>query len=149
MKIKNILGYVWAIFTIPLAFIIIGASDTIGDAVFGDVKVTDRISGGEIVKVVNENNYSICIHEMVFDGFIFEHSSGFVQIDFISEAVLPSSILEEIDYNLDGIPDFSFFLNTESNEYELIPFTDKVKGLSDEGVYVFDDRRTVRVNIDR
>jgi hypothetical protein len=147
MKIIQILGYTWAVVAIPLAFIILGSSGAISKALFNDVKVSDRITGGDVVSEIKRDSYSVHIHEMVFDGFFFERSSGFVQVDFISDTELPLCIKEDIDFDFDDHPDFNISVNTVNNEYIFTPLSPKVKGLSDEEVYVFKKRRTVRIEI--
>ena len=147
MKITQILGYTWAVFAIPLAFIILGSSGAINKALFNEVKVSDRITGGDAVSEIKRDSYSIHIHEMIFDGFFFERNSGFVQIDFISDTELPLYIKEDIDFNFDDNPDFNISVNTFNNEYILTPLSPKVKKLSDEEVYVFKKRRTIRIEI--
>jgi hypothetical protein len=70
-----------------------------------------------------------------------------VQVDFISDTELPLYIKEDIDFDFDDHPDFNISVNTVNNEYIFTPLSPKVKGLSDEEVYVFKKRRTVRIEI--
>jgi hypothetical protein len=148
-KFKSILGYSWAIMAVPVAFLIVFSSPLISDGLFGKdgVKVTDRLSGGEVREILEKEDYSIYLHEPVFDGFFFERDTGFVQIDFISQTELPLNIEEDIDYDSDNKTDFIISINTQSNEYELTPVSQKVKELSDEEVYVLENRRTIRVEL--
>jgi hypothetical protein len=150
-RIKSILGYTWAIMTVPLAFLIIFATPTISEGLFGEdgVKVTDRISGGEVQEILDREDYSIHLHKPVFDGLFSERETGFVQVDFISQSALPLNIEEAIDYDYDEEIDFVFTIDTRSNEYKLIPKTQKVKRLTEEEVYVLENRRTIRVEIDK
>ncbi len=150
-KIKSILCYTWAIMIIPIALAIIFSSPVIYSIVFGDegVKVTNWISGGKIMHVINRNDYSIYLHKPVFDGFFYERKSGYIQIDFISQTNLPRNIEEVIDYNLDKKPDFNFSLNTQSNLYHFDTINNKVKHLTKEEVYILENRRTIRVNIEK
>ncbi|GAK57565.1 hypothetical protein U27_04532 [Candidatus Vecturithrix granuli] len=150
-KIKSILGYSWAIMTVPFAFAIMFSAPIIYQTLFEarGLKVTDRISGAEVVQVIERNEYSIYLHKPVFDGFFHERNSGFVQVDFIAETVLPLQIEEAIDYDLDNAPDFHISINTQSNEYSLKAATENVKQLGAEEVYVLENRRTIRVEIER
>ena len=149
MKIKLILGYIWAILTIPLALMILMSSGALQNIIYGEdgLKVSDRITGGDVVQDIYRDDYSIQIHKQVFDGFFFERKTGFVQIDFITKQDLPVQINEEIDYNNDELIDFLISLNTQSNEYELIPKTKKVGSLTEEEVMVLENRRIIRVKI--
>jgi hypothetical protein len=150
-KAKSIIGYTWALITVPFVLALMMSSQSIYDNIFekNGLKVTDRISGGKVIKILPREDYSIHQHRPVFDGLFSERKSGFVQIDFITETGLPASITEDIDYNLDGITDFEFSIDTDSNNYRLIPKTDSVGTLSPEGVYVLEKRRTIRVEIEK
>jgi hypothetical protein len=150
-KVKSILGYSWAIITVPFALAVLFSMPVMYQTLFEErgLKVTDRISGAEVVQVIERNAYSIYLHKPVFDGFFIERKSGFVQVDFISETDLPLQIEEAIDYNLDNVSDFHISINTQSNEYELKAETENVKRLTAEEVYVLDNRRTIRVEIEK
>ena len=150
-KVKSILGYSWAIITVPFALAVLFSMPVLYQTLFEErgLKVTDRISGAEVVQVIERDEYSIYLHKPVFDGFFIERKSGFVQIDFISETTLPLNIEEAIDYNLDNVSDFQISINTQTNEYELKAETEHVKQLTAEEVYVLDNRRTIRVEIEK
>ena len=150
-KVKSILGYSWAIITVPFAFAVLFSMPVLYQTLFEErgLKVTDRISGAEVVQVIERNEYSIYLHKPVFDGFFIERKSGFVQVDFISETDLPLQIEEAIDYDLDNVSDFHISINTQSNEYELKAETENVKRLTAEEVYVLENRRTIRVEIEK
>jgi hypothetical protein len=150
-KLQSILGYSWAILTVPFALAVLFFMPVLYQTLFEErgLKVTDRISGAEVVQVIERNEYSIYLHKPVFDGFFIERTSGFVQVDFMSETTLPLNIEEEIDYDLDNVSDFHISIDTQSSEYELKAETEHVKHLTAEGVYVLDNRRTVRVEIEK
>ena len=148
-KVQSILGYSWAILTVPFALAVVFAMPVLHQTLFEarGLKVTDRISGAEVVQTIERDAYSIYLHKPVFDGFFRERNSGFVQVDFIAETALPAQIEETIDYDVDNVPDFRISINTQSNEYKLTPETERVKGLTAEGVYVLENRRSVRVKL--
>ena len=150
-KIKSILGYGWAIMTVPFAFAVMFSAPILYQTLFEarGLKVTDSISGAEVVQVIARDEYSIYLHKSVFDGFFHARNSGFVQVDFIAETTLPVQIEETIDYDLDNAPDFQISINTQSNAYALKAATKNVKQLSAEEVYVLENRRTIRVEIER
>jgi hypothetical protein len=150
-KLKSILGYSWAIITVPFALAVLFSMPVLYQTLFegSGLKVTDRISGAEVVQVIERKAYSIYLHKPVFDGFFSERKSGFVQVDFISETDLPLQIEETIDYDLDNVSDFHISINTQSNEYELKAATEDVKQLTAEEVYVLEKRRTIRVEIEK
>jgi len=149
MKIKSVSGYIWAILTIPIAMMILISSTPMYKFFYGEegLKISDHITGGDVVEVIERDDYSVQIYKQIFDGFFIERNTGFIQIDFISDRDLPSQIEEEIDYNKDGISDFLISLNTQFNECRLIPKTEKVGALTQEKVMVLENRRTIRSKI--
>jgi hypothetical protein len=150
-QLKSIVAYSWAIMTIPFFFGVFVFSDVIYQNLFekNKVKIADRISGGRVMHTIKRNDYFINLYNPVFDGFFYKRKTGFIQVDFMSETELPESIEENIDYNFDKVDDFFISINTQSNTYELIPKTKKVKRLSQEGMYVLEKRRTIRVLLKR
>ena len=150
-KLRSFLGYSWALLSVPFVLLLLMSSQGIYQNTFEKrgLKVTDRISGGKVTKILQRENYSVHLHRPVFDGLFTETKSGFVQIDFISQTNLPSRIRENIDYDLDSEVDFFFSIDTQSNTYRLVPKTGGVKSLSQEGIYVLDKRRTIRVEIEK
>ena len=148
---KSVIGYTWALITVPFVLALMVSSQSIYDNTFDKMglKVTDRISGGKVIKILPREDYSVHQHRPVFDGLFGDRKSGFVQIDFITDSSMPASIVEDIDYDLDGTADFNFSIDTVSNNYQLIPLTERVKTLSPEGIYVLEKRRTIRVEIDK
>ena len=150
-KLKSIIGYVWALASVPFILILLMSMPSLYQGLFETrgVKVTDRITGGKVTKIVQREGYAMHLHRPVFDGLFADRKSGFVQVDFISTANLPAIIEEEIDYDLDRKTDFDFTLDTGSNTYQLSPKTESVKSLSEEGVFVLEKRRTIRVLIEK
>ena len=146
-KLKPILGYAWALAAVPFMLALMMSSQSLYQVLFESrgIKVTDRISGGKVTQIQQREGYAVHLHRPVFDGLFRERKSGFVQVDFIANTELPAAIEEEIEYDLDNQADFTFTIDTRSNEYRLVPRTTGVKSLSEEGVYVLDKRRTIRV----
>lgn len=150
-KLKSIVGYTWALLSVPFVLALLMSSQSIYQNIFETrgLKTTDRISGGKITQILQRENYAVHLHRPVFDGLFTETKSGFVQVDFISQTILPMIIEENIDYDLDRKVDFFFSIDTKTNAYQLVPKTEGVKSLSQEGIYVLDKRRTIRVKIDK
>jgi hypothetical protein len=94
-----------------------------------NLKVSPKFSGGEVRETVDHGTYQMLIHRPVFDGLFRETSRGFIQVVWKSEAPLPKTIEESVDYNHDGKPDFLAALNTETLETHITPYTAQVRGL--------------------
>lgn len=145
--IKRILGYLWAGLGIPviLATFIGGEFWVEKLLVEPGFKVAAWAGGGEIVQTLKHESYQTHIHRPVFDGLFWEKRTGFVQIDWTSEQLLPECIEEKIDFDRDGNNDFQVILDTQANTAMLIPFDSRVVSFSQEAVLVFERARAVRV----
>lgn len=116
MKITGttVIGLVWLGISMYLSISIFLNINTFGDRLFKKMGLTvaQSFSGGEVVKKIPKENYTIFLHEPVFEGFIFKAKKGFVQIDFLTtKDYMPSIIQEKIDYNLDRKIDFDITLD--------------------------------------
>jgi len=72
-----------------------------------------------------------------------------VQIDLNFSDEPPDIIREEIDYDRDGVPDFSISFDTVYNKADLTPYSSNVAAIAEEGVMVYKDSRSVRVVLRR
>ena len=110
-----------------------------------NLKVAPKFSGGEVRKTIDHGTYQTLIHRPVFDGLLCEASTGFVQVVWKSEALLPKTIEEAVDYNQDGKTDFLAELNTETLETHITPYAAQVKGL--EGTVKLKKGIAVRIQL--
>jgi hypothetical protein len=98
----------------------------------GGITETNKILGGEILQLVNRDNYKLRIHKSVFPGIFKERKKGFVQIDWFTDDSFPQFINEEIDYNNDGKKDFKIDLDTINNKAVLTAYSDKIINIMDK-----------------
>lgn len=139
------MGYTLAILAIPLAI-----ATFIGMNFFSQklveitgIKVSPWSTGGEVAKTIDHGHYRTLLHRPVFDGLFTEKSEGFVQIDWEPGDSLPTTIVEDFDYNADGTTDFRIEYDTKTNTANLTSYNPSVISL--EGSYMLKQRRAVRV----
>jgi hypothetical protein len=65
------------------------------------------------------------IRKPVFNGFLKERNSGFVQLDW--HGTVPEMIKDSIDYDSDGNKDFYVLINRKDSKTILTPINKKVK----------------------
>jgi hypothetical protein len=147
-RLRTILGYLWATLTIPL--IAVGMSSiSFFEGQLGQLglHVSARWSGGEVVQTIEHDSYHTLIHRPVFDGLFWQNPEGFVQIDWRSDRELPARIDETVDFDRDGREDFQVQLDTRGNTAQLIRYDQRVLSLVWGDVLVFENGRTVRVEV--
>lgn len=67
------------------------------------------------------------IRKPVFDGLIGERKNGFVQVDWRGN--IPEIIIDTLDFNFDGVPDFSVSINRKEIKTEFASLNPYVKKL--------------------
>ena len=75
--------------------------------------------------------YEMRLHRPVFDGLIGPRTKGFVQVDWIvvpPAVTLPEHIMEDIDYDQDGVADFAVELDARLSQAGLKPLQPSVLG---------------------
>lgn len=144
---KGILGYLWALAVIPVV-----AMGFVNMSYFEQklivepgFRVSERWTGGEIESVIRYDRFTATVHEPVFKNLIFNKNTGFVQIDLDFKDEPPEAINAEIDYDRDGNPDFNISLNTIDNTAVLKPYGSNAISISEEGVLVNKNSRSLRV----
>lgn len=129
-KVKIIAGIAWALAGLILIIVLFpalsGFSSSVSKLPF--MKLHPRYSGGEIAKQIITENYTLDIRKPVFKGLTGERKNGFVQLDW--RGTLPEKLMDTIDYNLDGIPDFRVMIDTRIKASELNAFNNKVKNIT-------------------
>ena len=118
-KVKIFAGILWA-FTGLIVIIVMfpalnGLSASVSRMPF--MKIHPRYTGGEVAYQMVENSCTLNIRKPVFDGFFRDRESGFVQLDW--HGTLPDVIRDTIDFDKDGLKDFSFLIDRKTSKTDL------------------------------
>jgi hypothetical protein len=146
-KLKSILGYTIAALMVPVVMVTLLAMGPLAQGLVDatGVVISPIYTGGEVVRTVTHGSYETHIHRPVFDGLLAERRTGFVQIVWSPLTALPETLVEDIDYNNDGKPDFQVTLHPKTKTAEWKPFSSQAYGL--EGPYAIGDGLGVRINL--
>jgi|GEM_PF-2222100 len=160
--IKSFLGITFMIATVTIGVMLFMSIDEYGDKLIkkGGITETEKVLGGQIIKVFNNDNYKLRIHKPVFAGIFKERKKGFIQIDWFSNDPLPRYINEEFDYDNDGKKDFKIELDTVNNKALITAYSENVINIMDKasinsmilkayddarrGVFVYHDYKEAR-----
>jgi hypothetical protein len=128
-KVKIIAGISWAFFCLILIIILFPGLNSFSLSVskLPFMKLNPRYTGGEIAYQVISKSCTLDIRKPVFNGFLKERNSGFVQLDW--HGTIPDIIKDSIDYNHDGIKDFRVLIDRKNSKTVLEPIDRKVKGV--------------------
>jgi len=132
---RMIFAYSWAVLGVPLILTTFMGMPTWARLLVDTtgLKVAPKFSGGEIVRTIEHDGYSTIIHEPSFDGLLRPCKQGFVQIDWkATSGSLPETIVESVDYNQDGSPDFSIKIRTQTNQFEFTTHNPAVLGAGEK-----------------
>lgn len=91
------------------------------------MKINPRYSGGMVMQSISNENCTLNIRKPVFNGFLKELESGFVQLDWHGN--VPEIIKDSIDYDQDGIKDFSISIDRKNNQSKIEAYNRKVTGI--------------------
>src|ERR1035437_8448676 len=93
-KVKIIAGISWAIFCLILILILFPGLTSFSGSVskLPFMKLNPRYTGGEIANQVIQERCTLDIRKPVFNGFLKERTSGFVQLDWPHGRVSTSSV---------------------------------------------------------
>jgi hypothetical protein len=128
-KVKIIAGISWAFFCLILIIILFPGLNSFSLSVskLPFMKLNPRYTGGEIAYQVISKSCTLDIRKPVFNGFLKERNSGFVQLDW--HGTIPEIIKDSIDYDHDGIKDFCILIDMKNSKTVLEPIERKVKGV--------------------
>ena len=148
--VRKILGYSWAVLTIPLVLVLFFGLNSWAKllAQSTGVRVSPWMTGGEIVRTLPHEGYETRIHRPVFDGLLGPRARGFVQVDWVAvppATTLPVRIGEQIDYDYNGVMDFEVELDSKANQAALKPLQPDVLGC--ERVMLLKNGRVLRVDL--
>jgi hypothetical protein len=128
-KIKIIAGIAWAFAGLILIIILFpglnGFSASASRLPF--MKINANYSGGEVVKQLTSDGCTLSVHRPVFEGLIGERKNGFVQIDW--RGTIPEIIMDTIDFDFDGVPDFTVSIDRKEEKSELVALSPFIKNL--------------------
>jgi len=127
--IKIIAGITWALLCLLVIVVLFPALNPLANSVskYSFMKINPRLSGGEIVREYNKDNYAISIHRTVFDGLLRDRQQGFVQIDWRGK--LPQLINDTIDFDNDNMSDFIIQVDTTSKKSSIIPLNPTIRDI--------------------
>jgi len=119
-KAKIVAGISWAFFCLILIIILFpgltGLSNSVSKLPF--MKLNPRYTGGEIGNQIISAGCTLDIRKPVFNGFLKERSSGFVQLDW--HGSLPEIIKD----------DFCILIDRNNLKTVLDPISNKVKSVA-------------------
>jgi hypothetical protein len=128
-KAKIIAGVTWAILGLILIIILFpglnGMAFSVSKLPF--MKLNPRYTGGEIAYRMISDNCTLDVRKPVFNGFLKEKKTGFIQIDW--RGTLPEIINDSIDYDRDGHVDFLLAIDRKTAKTEISPLNKYVKDL--------------------
>jgi hypothetical protein len=125
-KVKIIAGISWAFFCLILIIILFPGLNSFSVSVskLPFMKLNPRYTGGEIANQIIVESCTLDIRKPVFNGFLKEKNSGFVQLDW--HGTIPNTIKDSIDYDHDGNKDFCIFIDRKDSKTILYPINKKV-----------------------
>ena len=127
-KVKIIAGICWAFAGLILIIILFPGLNSFSASVskLPFMKLNPRYTGGEIASQMINGSCTLNIRKPVFNGFLKDRKSGFVQVDW--RGSLPDLINDTIDYDNDGNEDFCILVERKESKTDLVSFNAKVKG---------------------
>lgn len=128
-KVKIIAGISWAFLGLIMIIILFPGLNTFSVSVskLPFMKLNPKYSGGEIARQMITASCTLDIRKPVFNGFLKESNSGFVQLDW--HGTIPEMIKDSIDFDHDGNKDFCISINRKDSKTVLDSFNKKVKGI--------------------
>jgi len=127
--LKIIAGLTWAFACLIFIIMLFPSLNPLANKVsmYPFMKINPNYSGGEIVRELNKENYTISIHRTVFDGLVCERKNGFVQIDWRGK--LPRVINDTIDFDNDNSKDFIVGIDTTNAKSKITALNSKVRDI--------------------
>lgn len=128
-RLKIIAGIGWAFLGLILIIILFPGLNSFSVSVskLPFMKLNPRFTGGEIANQMITESCTLDIRKPVFNGFLKERNSGFVQLDW--RGTIPEKIKDSIDYDHDGRKDFCILVDRKDSKTELQSFNNKVKSV--------------------
>jgi hypothetical protein len=126
-NVRIIAGICWAVAGLILIIILFPGLNSFSVSVskLPFMKLNPRYTGGEVATQLISEKCTLDVRKPVFNGFLKERNSGFVQMDW--HGIVPEMIKDSIDYDNDGKKDFCIKVNRTNQESALDVYNDKVK----------------------
>jgi hypothetical protein len=117
-KVKILAGITWAFAGLILIIILFPGLNSFSESAshLPFMKINPNYSGGEVARQLISEGCTLDIRKPVFDGLSGERKSGFVQIDWHGNVL--EKIYDTIDFNNDGLSDFSVSVNRKESKTE-------------------------------
>ena len=146
-RLKSIGGYTWAVLCVLVVFAGFFFNNALeeGLASAAGLRISARMTGGEVVRTLDRGAYTVAIHRPVFDGVLGERKRGFVQVNWKAVTAIPPVLREILDYDGDGRDDFLVEIDTATGRGSLTPYTASVVSLQE--VFPLSHGWAVRVNL--
>jgi hypothetical protein len=127
-KLLSILGFTWAVVCLLIILIMFPGLNnfSLQLAKLPFMKINPKYSGGDVVKTIKYENYTVNIHEPVFAALIGESSKGFVQLDWNWTDSIPVPVTDTIDYDLDNQKDFIIGIDPSTENLRIISLQNAV-----------------------
>jgi hypothetical protein len=128
-KVKFFAGILWAFAGLIVIIVMFPALNGLSASVsrLPFMKIHPRYTGGELAYQVVEKSCTLNIRKPVFDGFFGDRKSGFVQLDW--QGTLPEVINDTIDFDKDGVTDFSVLIDRKNSKTDLKPVSTIVENI--------------------
>ena len=126
-KVKLIAGICWAFLGLIVIIILFPGLNSMSLSVsrLPFMKLNPLYTGGEVARQLTAASCTLDIRKPVFNGFLKESSSGFVQLDW--RGTIPEVIKDSIDFDNDGLNDFCISIDRKEEKTELNPINKDVK----------------------
>lgn len=125
-RIKIIAGVTWAFLGLFLIIILFPGLNSLSGTVarLPFMKLNPIYTGGDVASQIRVESCTLNIRKPVFNGFLKERTSGFVQLDW--HGIIPETIKDSIDYDRDGIKDFTILVDRKNAKTKVEPTNRKV-----------------------
>jgi hypothetical protein len=94
------------------------------------MKVNPTLSGGDTARSVVYEDYTLHIHQPVFEALIGESSTGFIQLDWVWNDSIPVPVSDSVDFNNDNHIDFVISIDPQSDAVYLDPLQSCVSDIT-------------------
>jgi hypothetical protein len=133
-KLLTILGFTWAAICLLIVLVMFPGLDSFSRqlAKLSFMKVNPTLSGGDTARSVVYENYTLYIHQPVFEALIGESSTGFIQLDWVWNDSIPVSVSDSVDFNNDNHIDFVISIDPQSDSVLLDPLQPFVEEITNE-----------------
>ena len=120
-KIKIIAGIFWAFAGLIVIIVMFPGLNSLSGSVsrLPFMKINPRYTGGDVAYQIAEKSCTLEIRKPVFNGFLKDRNSGFVQIDW--RGTVPEIINDTIDFDNDGKKDFHIIIDRKKESAILEP----------------------------